>query len=147
MIARLLGLFTGANWLKFAGYALAVLLIESPAIYLFITRAQVQDQLASMTQKYDADEQSIGTLRAQLVTSQADLAASQKAAQAASDSVGAYKQAMAQAAAAAFAAKAKQAQAEQSLQALADKRTQQVAAPAAAKESCDAAIADMRAGH
>lgn len=146
MIARLLGLFTSAGWLKLAGYALALLVVESPAIYLFITRAQVQDQLATVTKKYDVDEQSIGTLRAQLAQSQADLAASQKAAQAASDSVGAYKLAMSQAAAAAFAAKAQQAQAEQALQSLAAKRAQQVAAPAAAKESCDAAIDDLRAG-
>jgi chromosome segregation ATPase len=149
MIGKLLGLFTGVNpalLAKVLCWVLALLALESPAIYLFITRAQVEHQLSSVTQKYDVDEQSIGSLRAALATSQADLVASQKAAQEASDSVASFKARSDAAMAAASKAQSDAASARKSLQSLAAKRAQQVAAPNAAKESCDAALADLRAG-
>ncbi len=141
-----LSLIPGVNWARVLLVVAVLAVLEAPAAYLLVQRADLRHQLSAVTQKYDVDEQSIGTLRTQLSTSQADLASSQKAAQASSDSVGAYKQAMAQAQQAAFAAEAKNAQTAKQLQALAAKRVQQVAAPQAAKESCDAAIDDLRAG-
>ena len=122
---------------------IAVVLGIACAVQFFELRS-VRADYAIAQQKGAADDQSIGTLRAQLATSQADLAAAASGVQACSASV---TQAASEAFAvrsAAAAAQAKAATQAQSYQHQIDALSQRILDPSNQSETCDAAFDRLR---
>jgi septal ring factor EnvC (AmiA/AmiB activator) len=120
--------------------------LETPAVIEHERLVSTEAQLTSVQAKYSADEQSIGTLKAQLSVSQSDLADSQKAASEASASVDAMKRAASDAAAQETAFRLKVAAQQATYGKVIATRDQQIASLKAQQEGCDEAIADLRAG-
>ncbi|MGE8490789.1 MAG: hypothetical protein ACN6OQ_20735 [Paraburkholderia nemoris] len=122
---------------------IAVVLAVACTVEFFELRS-VRDDYASAQQKAQADDQSIGTLRSQLATSQADLAAAASGVQACSASVThAASEAFAVRAAAA-AVQAKAATQAQSYQRQIDALSQRIQDPSNQSETCDAAFDRLR---
>lgn len=120
--------------------------LELPAVHYRSQWKGAEASLAATKAELDTANQSIGTLRAQLSVSQADLAKSQQAARESSASVDAMKKdaddAAAAAASFALAAAAKQA----TYGAVIKQRDAQIASLKAQSGGCDEAIADLRLG-
>lgn len=122
---------------------IAVVLGVTCAVQFFELRS-VRADYSLVQQKGVADDQSIGTLRSQLATSQVDLAAAASGVQACSASVTqAASEAFAVRAAAA-AAQAKAATQAQSYQLQIDALSQRIQDPSNQSETCDAALGRLR---
>lgn len=129
------------------GIALVVLAaLEAPAAYLWVSRSAVQADLKKTSVDLATANTNLGTTRAQLATSQADLTTCSAAAKASSDSIAALTTRAQEAETLARQFKAKNAQAQSQLSTLIAKRDGQINAASAAKETCDDALNELRAG-
>lgn len=121
----------------------AVVLAVACAVQFFELRS-VRSDYASAQQKAQVDDQSIGTLRAQLATSQADLTAAASGVQACSASVAQAASEAIAVRAAASAAQARAAIQVQSYQLQIDALSKRIQDPSNQSETCDAAFDRLR---
>jgi hypothetical protein len=126
--------------------AVALAILEAPAMYLYASRAAVEADLTKSQASLATANTNLGTTRAQLASSQSDLKACGSAAKASSDSIGLMQQR-----ALAAEALAKQLALSNSKQAATfaatiKTRDGQINTAAAGKESCDDALKELRAG-
>ncbi|TCK96241.1 hypothetical protein [Paraburkholderia sp. BL9I2N2] len=121
----------------------AVVLAITCAVQFFELRG-VRSDYASAQQKAQADDQSIGTLRSQLATSQADLAAVASGARACSASVAQAASEAGAVRAAATAAQAKAATQAQAYQQQIDALSRRIQDSSNQSETCDAEFDRLR---
>jgi DNA repair exonuclease SbcCD ATPase subunit len=121
----------------------AVVLAVACTVQLFELRS-VRSDYALAQQKAQTDDQSIGTLRSQLATSQADLAQAASGVQACSASVAQAASEASAVRAAATAAKAKAATQAQAYQQQIDALSKRIQDPSNQSETCDAAFDRLR---
>ncbi|RDK01424.1 hypothetical protein [Paraburkholderia lacunae] len=125
-----------------AGF-IAVVLAIACTVQFFELRS-VRSDYASAQLKAHADDQSIGTLRTQLATSQADLAQAASGARACSASVAEAASEASAVRAAAIAAQAKAATQAQAYQYQIDALSRRIQDPSNQSETCDAALDRLR---
>jgi len=122
---------------------IAVALAIACTVEFFELRS-VRADFASAQQKAQADDQSIGTLRSQLTTSQADLALAASGVRACSASVAQAASEASVVRAAASAAQTRAATQAQAYQRQIDALSQRIQDPSNQSESCDAAFDRLR---
>lgn len=122
---------------------IAVVLAIACTVQFFELRS-VRSDYASAQQKAQADDQSIGTLRSQLTTSQSDLAQAASGVRACSASVAQAASEASAVRAAATAAQAKAATQAQAYQQQIDALSRRIQDPSNQSETCDAAFDRLR---